>query len=522
MTNTPPAGEAATLAPTRLGLSVADELILPSVRLRREHALPLLGVAVLLGLLTDALFWHATLGVNVPLWLGTGVVAVLVAGRRMGAALRRDRVAMLVAALACAAVFAWRDAAPLLLLNLTGCAILFAFALAVPRRRDARAPGFVAACVSCLSVAAASITSPFRLGERISWASAGTANARAASAIPARALLIGVPAFLVFALLFVAADAVFAKEVGNLIAVDIGRFVPHVAWFVAGAWLAVTALWSAIAVEPPPEIATDLPRPRRLRATEVAVILGPLVPLFTLFVIVQVRYLFGGAALVERSVDLTYAEYARRGFFELVMAAMLLLPLLTGVNWARRADAKTKTAFLVLSGALVALMFVIMLSAWQRLAMYRATFGLTELRFYTAATLPWLAAIFLWLAIAVVRDRPRWFFPGMVWASFIALGMLDVINPDALIARTNAGELASRRPFDAAYVASLSQDAVPPLLDRFEALPAAGRCELAASLLPRLQDDDGLRGWNFARQQARAAIDAHRGALERACEAPRT
>ena len=176
---------------------------------------------------------------------------------------------------------------------------------------------------------------------------------------------------------------------------------------------------------------------------------------------------------------------------------------------------------LILGGALVALIFVIMLSAWQRLAMYRETFGLTELRFYTAATLPWLATIFVWLAVSVLRDRPRWFFPGVVWAAFAGLMLLNVINPDALIARTNAGDLVDRRAFASAYVTSLSQDAVPPLLERFEALPATDRCEVASWLLPRLTNTDGIRAWNYARQQARAAIEAHRVTLEQACVPPK-
>src|SRR3546814_9714779 len=51
-----------------------------------------------------------------------------------------------------------------------------------------------------------------------------------------------------------------------------------------------------------------------------------LAALFALFVVVQLRYLFGGEDAVQRSVDLTYAQYARRGFFELVTASLLLLP----------------------------------------------------------------------------------------------------------------------------------------------------------------------------------------------------
>ena len=40
--------------------------------------------------------------------------------------------------------------------------------------------------------------------------------------------------------------------------------------------------------------------------------------MFLAFIVVQLRYFFGGAAQVEVVPGLTYADYARRGFFELV------------------------------------------------------------------------------------------------------------------------------------------------------------------------------------------------------------
>jgi hypothetical protein len=62
-------------------------------------------------------------------------------------------------------------------------------------------------------------------------------------------------------------------------------------------------------------------RPISLGAIEAGVMLGLLDLLFLAFVAVQVRYFFGGSALVQATTGLTYAEYARRGFFELVTVA---------------------------------------------------------------------------------------------------------------------------------------------------------------------------------------------------------
>src|SRR5207237_7970866 len=59
--------------------------------------------------------------------------------------------------------------------------------------------------------------------------------------------------------------------------------------------------------------------------------------------LIQVRYLFGGAELIATATGLTYGEYARRGFFELVTASALVLPLLTGADWLVRNESRERS-----------------------------------------------------------------------------------------------------------------------------------------------------------------------------------
>jgi hypothetical protein len=235
--------------------------------------------------------------------------------------------------------------------------------------------------------------------------------------------------------------------------------------------------------------------------TEVAIALGAVNALFLVFVLVQFRYLFGGRGLVEARTHLTYAEYARHGFFELVMVAVLVLLVLLAVDALLRGDG-SRGAWVVrcLSWCLLVLVFVVMASALQRMRLYGDVYGLTELRIYAIGIIGWLAAVFLWFGITVLRGRRASFALGAVVAGFAATAILNVVNPDALIARTNL----DRSRVDVPYVAGLSDDAVPEMLERLPSLRPGLRRALALELLRRNPSGGDWRSFNLARSHADA------------------
>ncbi|HZH31394.1 MAG TPA: DUF4153 domain-containing protein [Pyrinomonadaceae bacterium] len=263
-----------------------------------------------------------------------------------------------------------------------------------------------------------------------------------------------------------------------------------------------------------------------LGAVEVGVVLGLLNVLFACFVLVQFRYFFGGAARVMSITELTYAEYARRGFFELTWVAALVLPLLLGAHALLRKNSPAAgRIFRPLAGAQVALLFVIMASAVARMRLYQSEYGLTELRFYTMAFMLWLGLVFVWFAWTVlVRSRRERFACGALVAAFVTVGLLHLVNPDAYIVRANAAHARTGRSFDAGYAASLSADAIPALISALPALSRDERCYLELSLKQKREHNvfgEDWRAWSFARWRARHALAAHRGApSEAGCTPP--
>ena len=230
--------------------------------------------------------------------------------------------------------------------------------------------------------------------------------------------------------------------------------------------------------------------------------------LFASFVLVQFRVLFGGAAFVQAVSGLSYAEYARSGFFQLVTVAALSLPLLLAADWLLGGrDRRVLRRYRGLALLMLLLLDVMLASALYRMRLYTVEYGLTELRFYTTAFMGWLVLVFGWFAATVLRGRRERFAPGAVAAGALVLGALNLLNPDALIARTNLARVAEGREVDAAYIAGLSADALPTIRRSLSALPATERCAIGVAARDRWSKAfESGRRWNIAFSRARRTV----------------
>ena len=262
-------------------------------------------------------------------------------------------------------------------------------------------------------------------GPRRDAARASTAGGPARDPGPARASCSRMPVVALFALLFASADAVFAELARTTL--DLARstststtsstgtlWVGVVAWGMAGLLaVAAGALPALVPGGPPPasarharSAAARRPTARRHRrggrAARWARRARPSMraaaarsarsrrrrsswlvdALFAAFVVLQLAYLFGGRDTLSVA-GLTYADYARRGFFELVAVAVLAGTLVVALDLAvaRRGRARSSAASLALLGADRP---SCSLSAFVRLRLYQDAYGWTELRFVVA------------------------------------------------------------------------------------------------------------------------------------------
>ncbi len=321
--------------------------------------------------------------------------------------------------------------------------------------------------------------------------------------------LLAFPLLVVFGGLFSSADAVFHDVVADLFKIDFGAVMGHIVLFGIFAVTSAGYLRGAMLRAAPSHSLTDGDSKLTLGIIPVATALGLVDVLFLMFVVIQLRYLFGGAELIATATGLTYAEYARRGFFELVAVSGLVLPVLAGADWLVRNESREhQRTFRRLAIVLLLLLAIVMASAFTRMRLYVNEYGLSEDRLYATAFMLYLVGLFGWLAWTTLRGARRRFAFGGLVQGFAMLGVLHLVNPDVLIVRTNLARPAAERPFDGWYAASLSADVVPVLLEALPRLDARAQCGVAAGLrqqLERLEGDD-WRNWNFARARARRLL----------------
>lgn len=255
-----------------------------------------------------------------------------------------------------------------------------------------------------------------------------------------------------------------------------------------------------------------IPQAFTLGMVETTIVLGLINLLFLAFVIVQVPYLFGGMELVQNTPDFKLAEYARRGFGELVAVAALVLPILLLSHWLLRKDKPAnETIFRVLAGIQIVLLFVIMASAAQRLFLLTGNlgYGLTIVRLYPMIFMIWLAVIFVIFGLTVLRGARQYFAWAALWSAFFVLAGTHFLNPDDFIVRTNLKLMQNGREFDAHYNSSLSDDAIPALIEGLPNMTLEDRCEVGSAIHYRyrqLGQQTDRRSWSLARRTAWASL----------------
>ncbi|MDB4883162.1 MAG: hypothetical protein JWL95_1928 [Gemmatimonadetes bacterium] len=521
------------ISPARsLSLSEAERADAPP-------ASTLLWQAALLGVSGDALLRQGPLGPGLAAWVAVVGLATLSLTWSARRHMPRESAIWLATALLYAALTAWRDSEPLRaldLLSVIGSLGMVALALRdrnlalwAPRLRDTIWGAFAVIVSVVRGVLPLALRELFRADDEPGW--------KRRSRSVARASLIAGGVAVVFGSLLRGADPVFARLVA-LPDLDFPSIASHVLVASFFAWTTGGWAYGALVVNPSASRAPER-LPVTLGMLEVTTALATLNVLFGAFVLTQLGWFFGGERFLSATTGLTAAEYARQGFFQMVMVVVLVVPLLLATRAALSPEGALSRRHTSLSLPVVALLGTMILSAALRMRLYVHYYGLSTDRLTTLVFMGWLFFVLALLAATVLRDRGRTFVAGSVLSGLGVLAALHVVTPDVVVARVNIARAAEsprdrRAALDVHYLTTLSAEAAalataatlaPPLANDVTPTSDEGRCLAANTLLGRWGPDsapieraarDGAwRRWNAGEANAVRVVGANVGALLR-------
>ena len=489
-------------------------------------------LAIVFGILGDRALEANLNGIGPAIWLAFGWAGLNLMSAGRVDEQRREWAMLVGAGLLLAALLVWRESEAFTAVTVLSMIALGVLAVSVARgspfRSVADARAFDALPAAARTAAAAlfgagRLFGPLSRNESLRKSGAGIRGPLI------RGLLITVPIAVVFIALFASADRDFAALVDRL-TFDTGELAAHtiramvLAWIAAGIWAHGAGLGR--------DTVADTGISLSFGRVELTMLLGTLNVIFAVFIALQLPHLFGGNALVQSADGPTYAEYARRGFIELVFASGLTLAVLAAAQGLAARDRDTTRVIRILGGLLVALTFVVMQSAIHRLGLYTDAYGWTLDRLYAAAVIGWVALAFVWAALTLLGTHPRRFLAGVAASGVAVLVSLAALNPEGFVATKNLARSERGRPLDLMLLASLGGDAAPAMARGLPRVPSTvldeavavkenlNPCRAMHNYVRRVERDRGWLGWTIAGNAAKSARPAIRSWTSARCGAP--
>ena len=494
----------------------------------------ILTLALLVGIVGDVLFWKKAPGISFPLFITICLAGAFFLLRSEGIRPSKANLILMVGVVLLA-VFTFIRKDPLTDLVSYALTVLFAVILAATYNNGAWTRFNLSDYIrEGLAILGGLIVFPwkFLFFDRESSEEEKTAQSKSVILPVLRGLLLAVPVLMVFTVLLSSADMVFSQRLESLLK---NFRIENIGEYFAQGFAALMIAYMMIGLVKIAEVYGQKTEPQGNKSavvkpflgfTEGATVLIAVMVLFSVFVAIQFRYFFSGELNISQT-GFTYAEYARRGFGELIWVAVFSLLVIQVLRTVSKIETSKQNKLLTgLIVGLVALTLVILVSSYQRLALYESAYGFSRLRTYSHFFILWLGLLLVGTVVLEVINQPRAFANAVLAASLGFVLTLNLINVDAFIVRQNLNWAEQGMQLDAQYLASLSSDAIPRMVEAFnnETYPAEIRNEIGTALAcqnERLTVEAGepyYNRWpsfNLADEQARKALEENRTAISK-------
>lgn len=231
---------------------------------------------------------------------------------------------------------------------------------------------------------------------------------------------------------------------------------------------------------------------------------------YMIFVIIQFSYLF------SQPENLSYAQYARKGFFELILVTLINLTiLLSTIHLTKKADIKVNTTLKVLNMFLIFCTGIMLISAHFKMSLYQKIYGYTYLRVFTQAFMLYILALLIATLCKILFNKIH-VLKLYIIISLIAYTLINFANVDTIIAKNNIARYRTdSKQLDIYYLTNLSYEAVPELLEFLPELKQKDS-KLAAILendlyrkKNNLKNFNNWQSFNFSIEKAKKALSKY-------------
>jgi hypothetical protein len=277
-----------------------------------------------------------------------------------------------------------------------------------------------------------------------------------------RGVFITFPIIGVFSVLLSLSDTNFAQILGDTI-MSFTRYFSFVGLvrlgFILGTTILIYGLGFILKSNKESKKEPTVSKSNEVINWESVILFSSIILLFGSYIILQASYLIGGKSFIAK-IDGTYAEFAKRGFFELSIITILIFGIVLTTDYIINKTRIKSKIFSALAAIIITQTFILLLSAWSKLALYIQGYGYTNLRLYTQV---WIICMGLSFILLFVRElnflKPNIFSNGVFVIFLSGLIVLNIINPEYTIAKYNL----SQTNWNISEIGNYGYDAYPAI-----------------------------------------------------------
>lgn len=228
--------------------------------------------------------------------------------------------------------------------------------------------------------------------------------------------------------------------------------------------------------------------------------------IYIVFDFIQIRSLL----LHQVSMNISYAEYAREGFFQLMFISLLnlIILLISKCNKEKEKGNYTK----IMSILMVLLTLVIIISSFFRMYMYESTYGYTLLRLLVYITL--ITEVILLIPTIIYILNPKVKIIKYYMVIMITVYVIVSLSPvDYIIARRNINRYYETNKIDIDYLKNGSTDNIPLLIELHNHVEEELLQEELEDYFTYMYDQrkrNGFQEYNISKEQAIKQIEKNK------------